>query len=187
MHTRPAPPSWVRAGRTTCETSHLAADADAGAPGRAERPCAPGRSWCWGDHAQPTAAVDRDEGHPARHVQPAAVNREQGHPAGDHAQPTLAANREEGRLPGHAQHTACDQVARPPPISELAHRTMDGVGGLCPPTDLDRSIRRWIDRCDSKFLNHISRNAARDEGSADGQSWMPTRIKNSQGITTLIV
>jgi hypothetical protein len=64
----------------------------------------------------------------ARRSPTAADNREQDRLA-SHAHLTAAAvNREQGRLPGHAQHTACDQVARPPPISELAYRTMDGVG-----------------------------------------------------------
>ena len=110
-----------------------------------------------GDHAQPAAAANREQGRPARLAQPAA------------------ANREEGRLPGHVQPAADGVDGGPPPISELLHETMDGVGGPGPPTDLDRSIRRWIDRCGPKFLNHISMNAARDEGSADGQSWTRNR------------
>jgi hypothetical protein len=35
--------------------------------------------------------------------------------------------------------------------------------------------------CETKSLNQISRNAARDEGSADGQSWARIGIKNSRG------
>jgi hypothetical protein len=39
---------------------------------------------------------------------------------------------------------------------------------------------------DTPTIFVLSTNAARDENSADGQSWARIGIKNSQGITTLI-
>jgi hypothetical protein len=88
---------------------------------------------------------------------------------------------EEGRLPGHAQRTGCANAVGPPPIANLpSERRRAWEGQALPRISTGRSVV-------GLFLNNISTNAARDESSADGQSWARIGIKNSQGITALIV
>ena len=46
--------------------------------------------------------------------------------------------------------------------------------GPGPPTDIDRSIRRWVGRCDTKFLHPILTDAAPAKVLLALKSWMPT-------------